>query len=179
MSERRSLFSLLAYLVITAALVVAAIWGLSWVNETMTVRYQAIGRVVDSAGNPVSGVEAVLLLEPPPPAGPQLDALFRREGVANEHYGAEGLLKRAVGPTIGLSDYKGVYVVRATGRTGAARAIRMGMDSGGRPPFERAWLVLRTPAGRDEAKALSLLGWKTAPRDWGTFVNRLPRIVLD
>lgn len=160
------------------AVVAAAIWGLMLLNERMTVRYQAVGVILDSDHKPLEGVEVVLLLNPPPPAGPALDALFRQEGMLHARQGT-GKLKRAVGPPVGLSGHSGAYVVRALGRTGAARAIRLGLDSQGRPPFEIAWLVFRKQGFPDLTRTVSILGWRTAPGDWGTFANRLPSITMD
>lgn len=179
MSRVRRVVSRLLFIPLSAAVVLVAVYALSVVDEAMTVRYQAAGVVTDVGGRPIPGVEAILLLEPPPPAGPQLDSLFHREGVAHERHGAQGRLKRSVGPTIGLSDSNGIYVVRVSGRLGAAHAIRLGLDSGGRPAFERAWLVLRHERGPDVMKTLSILGWRKAPKGWGSFVNRLPKMVLD
>lgn len=175
MSIARRVFSRIVFIVLIVVIVSSAVFGLSWINEAMIVRYQAVGVVVDESGSPLPNVEALLLLEPPPPAGPELDALFRREGMIHDRHGAEGRLKREVGPTIGLSDNKGVYVVRATGRLGTSYAIRLGMDSGGRPPFERAWLILRHESGPDVMKTVSIMGWRPAPKGWGSHVNRLPR----
>lgn len=153
-------------------------YGLYKVNERMTVRYQAVGQVFDQAGNPMEGVEVVLLLTPPPPAGPHMDAVFAQDGADHARHGREGQLKRAVGPTIGLSAPSGTYIVRATGRTGAARAIRLGLDSGGKPPFETAWLILRKEGYRDLTRTLSILGWQQAGPDWGTHANRLPPMTM-
>ncbi len=143
----------------------------------MTVRYQAIGRIVDGQGKGVVNVEAVLLLEPPPPDGPQLDALFLREGMARQ-LDQDGSLSKEVGPAIGLSDTSGAFLVRVTGRLGSAHAIRLGLDRSGRPPFETAWLVLRKAGRPDMTRTVSILGWQTSPDEWGKFANRLPTILL-
>lgn len=176
MKTSNRLFSRLLSLTLSVTIVAAAVYGLVWVNEQMTIRYQAVGIVLDKDGAPIPQVEALLLLEPPPVAGPQLDELFQREGVLHDRYGPNGQLKRAIGPTVGLSDHGGIFVVRVAGRVGPEHAIRLGMDTGGRPPYERAWLVLRREGHPDLTRTISILGWRTAPTDWGTFVNRLPRI---
>lgn len=164
------------------ALVLAVLAGTGWVlaaiNEKMTVRYQAVGVVSDIKGAPLEGVEVVLTMIPPPPPGPQLDALFDEEGALHGRRGSNGKLKRAVGPTIGLSGSSGAYIVRATGRTGAAYAIRLGLDSGGRPPFEVAWVIFRKQGYPDMTKTVSVMPWRSAPADWGSFANRMPPVQM-
>lgn len=164
---------------LTLALGGAVIFLLLRVNEWETVRYQAVGRVVDAGGVPIPGVEIALLLAPPPSDGPARDALFEREGLEHGRLGKDGIFTGAVGPAVGLSDAGGAFLVRARGRLGAAHAIRMGLDRSGRPAFETAWLVLRRPGSPDATRTLSLLGWRSAPKGWGTFANRIPLIVLD
>jgi len=163
-----------------AALVLsgAVIFLLLRVNEWETVRYQAVGRVVDAEGSPLSGVEVALLLTPPPADGPARDALFEREGLEHGRMGKDGTFTGTVGPAVGLSDAGGAFIVRTSGRLGAAHAIRLGLDSSGRPPFRTAWLVLRRPDRPDATRTLSLLGWRPSPKGWGTFANRIPLIVL-
>ena len=152
----------------------ATILGLARFNELMDVRYQAVGRVVDQAGRPLAGVRAILRLEPPPPDGPQLDGLFARPpaGPGQSSPAAD------VEPVAGLSDATGAFLVRATGRLGPAHAIRMGLDSSGKPPFETGWLVLRRPGHPDMTRTVSLLGWAPSPKGWGTFANRLPTVTM-
>ncbi|MEF2230243.1 MAG: hypothetical protein V3571_04880 [Pseudodesulfovibrio sp.] len=169
----------LALLAATAIVIAAAVLGLARINERMIARYQAVGLVVAPDGRPLSGVEAALLLSPPPPEGPQRDALFEQEGLEYGRLGREGSFTGAVGPAVGLSDSQGAFIVRVTGRLGPAHAIRLGFDRTGRPPFETAWLVLRRPGYPDVTRTLSLLGWRTAPPGWGVFANRLPVIVLE
>ncbi len=167
------------FVYVTAFVAVAGtVWGLAFINEKMTVRYQAVGFVVDSAGKPLEGVEVVLSLAPPPSAGPQLDALFSAEGLNHGRNGAEGVLKRSIGPAVGLSSATGAYIVRAVGRTGPSHAIRLGLDNSGRPAFEVGWVVYRKQGYPDLTKTVSIMGWRTAPKDWGAFANRLPQIVM-
>lgn len=154
----------------------ATIAWLARLNERMTVRYQAIGRVVDATKQPVAGVEAILLLAPPPPHGPQRDALFPHmadDGVEPGH-----TYIGQVSPVVGLSDASGAFLVRTRGRLGPAHAIRLGLDRSGRPPFETAWLLLRRDGQPDITRTISILSWRAAPKDWGTFANRIPLIVL-
>jgi len=178
MKRKSRLLRRIAHLAAAAILTAAATVGLARFNERMIVRYQAVGLAVDSNGQPLSGVEAALLLAPPPPEGPARDALFEQEGITHNRLGQDGTFTGSVGPAIGLSDSRGAFIVRVTGRLGAAHAIRLGLDRSGRPPFETAWLVLRQPGKPDATRTLSLLGWRPAPPDWGTFANRLPVIVL-
>lgn len=168
----------LTTLVLALILATVTILGLVRVNEGMTVHYQAVGRVVDGSNRPVSGMQAVLLLEPPPPDGPQRDALF--EDAAEKPGGLlpDGSFAGDVVPVTGLSDAKGAFLVRATGRLGPAHAIRLGLDRSGTPPFETAWLVLREAGRPDLTRTVSLLGWSPSPPDWGTFANRLPTVTL-
>jgi len=156
----------------------AVVFLLLRVNQWETVRYQAVGHVVDAGGNPLPGVEIALLLAPPPSDGPARDALFEREGLEHGRLGKGGTFTGSVGPSVGLSDAGGAFIVRTTGRLGAAHAIRMGLDRSGRPAFETAWLILRRPGSPDATRTISLLGWHPAPKDWGTFANRIPVIVL-
>lgn len=160
-------------------LIAVALWGLAWIDEQMTVRYQAVGRIMDAGGKPADDVEVLLLLSPPPPAGPQLDELFDTDGERHGRYGRNGEIRRELGPIIGLTGGKGYFVVRVVGRTGAARAIRMGFDTQGRPPFETAWLVMRQEGRPDVTKSLSILGWRPSPKEWGVFANRLPVMHLE
>jgi len=169
----------IALLAAAAFLTATAVVGLARFNERMIVRYQAVGIAVDSEGQPLLGVEAALLLAPPPPEGPARDALFEQEGITHNRLGKDGSFTGSVGPAIGLSDSRGAFIVRVTGRLGAAHAIRLGFDRSGRPPFATAWLVLRRPGKPDTTRTLSLLGWKTSPPDWGSYANRLPVIVLE
>lgn len=179
MGRKKSIFYYFGMIVLVCVLVGGTGYGLMWVNESMTVRYQAVGVLENVDGSLVKGAEVVLLLEPPPPAGPELDALFADEGRIHGRLGPEGQVKRPLGPTIGLSGAKGVYIVRATGRTGASRAIRLGLDSGGRPPFETAWLMVRRQGYPDITRTVSIMGWRSSPKGWGKFANRLPRVILD
>lgn len=167
-----------AFFAVAVTILAATVVGLYYLNDRMTVRYQAVGMVVDSNHQPIDGVEVVMLLSPPPPAGPALDVLFRQEGVKHGRQGASEL-KRKVGPPVGLSSQGGAYVVRAIGRTGAAQAIRLGFDSEGRPPFEVAWLVFRRPGEPDLTKTVSILGWRPSANGWGAFANRLPTVTLN
>lgn len=178
MKRKTYLLRRLALLVVSAFVVAGAAWALSVVNEKMTIRYQAVGIITDSAGTPLDGVEVLLMLQPPPSGGAKLDDLFEAEGVLYGRHSPEGHLVRAVGPPIGLSGVSGAYIVRATGRTGAAQAIRLGLDSG-RPAFEVAWIVFRKSGYADLTRTVSILGWRPAPRDWGTFVNRLPHFSME
>ena len=91
------------------ALILASITilGLARFNELMDVRYQAVGRVMDNAGRPVPGVQAVLQLEPPPPDGPQLDKLFEESSRKRGGSGSDGPLAGDSGPVAGLSDATG------------------------------------------------------------------------
>lgn len=161
------------------AFVCLLILGLGWVDEQMNVRYQAVGRLVDDSGQPLKGVEVLLLLAPPPPAGPRLDRLFVREGEVHGRRSTDGTLRRRIGPTVGLSGSSGAYIVRVMGRTGYSRAIRLGLDSGGKPPFETAWLLFRREGQPDIMRTVSILGWKSSPKGWGAFANRLPKIILE
>lgn len=172
MKRNKALSRRVALLATAAVLVAGAVWGLAVVNETMTVRYQAAGVVTDAEGNPLDEVEVLLTLEPPPPPGPRLEALFEAEGVRDD-----GRLVRSVGPSVGLSGKTGVYLVRATGRTGAAQAIRLGLDSN-RPAFEVAWVLFRKPGYAALTRTVSIMGWRMAPSDWGTFANRLPVVAM-
>ena len=168
--ERKSRISRRLFATLVVAVVgVATILGLVWLDGQMDVRYQAVGMVTDDQGAPLAGVEAVLMLAPPP-MGTRRDALF-----ASQAAGEGG----KSGPVVGLSGLQGTYVVRATGRTGAARAIRLGLDTNGRPPFEMAWLVLRKAGYMDEVRTVSILGWQTSPPHWGEDANRLPLVVMD
>lgn len=162
------------------ALILASITilGLARFNEMMDVRYQAVGRIVDNAGRPVPEVQAILLLEPPPPDGPQLDALFKEGSRKRGGSGSDGPLAGDSGPIAGLSDVTGAFLVRTTGRLGPAHAIRLGLDRSGKPPFETGWLVLRKKGRPDVTRTVSLLGWDPSPRDWGTFANRLPTVTM-
>lgn len=153
-------------------------WGLFVINEIMTIRYQALGFVVGTDGTPLDGVEVILSLSPPPASGPQLDAFFEQEGISHGRHSPGGHLQRTVGPVIGLSGSSGAYIVRVTGRTGASHAIRLGLDTDGRPAFEVAWLVFRKQGYPDLTKTVSILGWRTSPSDWGSFANKLPRITM-
>lgn len=177
MKRKKELSRRLALLATAVALVAGAVWGLALVNETMTIRYQAAGIVTDVDGNPLDGVEVLLTLEPPPPPGPRLDALFEAEGVRHGRQAPDGRLVRGVGPTVGLSGATGAYLVRAMGRAGAAQAIRLGLDSD-RPPFEVAWVLFRKPGYADLTRTVSVMGWRKAPSDWGTFANRLPMVAM-
>lgn len=154
------------------------ILGLVRFNELMDVRYQAVGRVVDGTGRPVPGVKAVLRLEPPPPDGPQLDALFRKAGTVDDAAAPDNSPAKGQAPVTGLSDADGAFLVRATGRLGTAHAIRVGLDDSGKPPFETGWLVLRKKGRADVTRTISLLGWETSPKGWGTFANRLPTVTM-
>lgn len=175
---QRTIFSRIPLYAAVLAVLASTVWGLTVINEMMTVRYQAVGMVTDAEGAPLDGVEVVLTLTPPPPAGPQLDALFDAEGAVHGRQGSNGALKRTVGPTIGLSSASGTYIVRAVGRTGPSQAIRLGFGTGGRPPFEVAWAIFRKQGFPDTTRTISILGWKSAPNDWGKFANRLPRIEM-
>lgn len=179
MVRRTSKMKRLLSMVLLFAVAAGTVALLVWLNEQMNVRYQAVGLLEDASGQPLHGVEVVLTLSPPPPAGPQLDALFISEGVAHGRHAEGGELKRSIGPTIGLSGPSGVYLVRAIGRTGASRAIRLGLDSDGRPPFETGWLILRREGLPDVTRTVSLLGWRPSPSDWGAYANRLPLVILD
>ena len=159
-------------------LAAATIFGLARFNELMDVRYQAVGRVMDEAGRPVPGVKAILTLEPPPPDGPQLDGLFEKGSRRQGGSGADGPLAGNTGPVAGLSDATGAFLVRTTGRLGAAHAIRLGLDRSGKPPFETGWLVLRKAGHPDTTRTVSLMGWDPSPQGWGTFANRLPTVTL-
>lgn len=175
---QRTFFTRLPLYATVLAVLAGTVWGLTVINGKMTVRYQAVGIVTDADGAPLDGVEVVLSLTPPPSAGPQLDDLFDAEGATHGRQGSNGALKRAVGPTIGLSSASGTYIVRAIGRTGASHAIRLGFDSSGRPPFEVAWAIFRKQGFPDTTRTISILGWKPAPSGWGKFANRLPRIEM-
>ena len=161
-----------------AAICGGTILGLLRLNEAMEIRYQTVGIVTDATHTPLEGVEVLLLLAPPPSTGTELDSAFRRNAIAQGRLSTDGQAKQPVGPIIGLSGPKGVFLIRTAGRTGAARAIRMGLDSEGRPPFEMGWLVLRKEGYQDTVTTISLLGWRTAPKNWGKFANRLPRAIL-
>ena len=161
---------------VAAAIVAGTAMALMWVNEQMDIRYQAVGVVTDNDGNPMEGVAAILLLAPPS-IGHELDVLFENEERGSAH-GAEVEAERVTSPTFGLSGVSGAYIVRVTGRTGASRAIRLGLDTAGRPTFEVAWLVLRKEGFFDEIRTVSLLGWRMAPKGWGKFANRLPVISM-
>jgi len=175
--KQRFLYRLLFYSAF-AAIIGGTIFGLIEFNEAMEIRYQAVGIVTDGNGKPIEGVDAILVLTPPPVAGVELDTLFRKDAVTNGRLSPDGHIKLPVGPVIGLSGDKGGFIVRTTGRYGADHAIRMGLDSSGKPPFEIAWLVLRKEGFQDSTMTVSLLGWREAPKDWGRFANRLPRIQL-
>ena len=179
MKRKSRLTRRLALLAATALLATAAAVALGRINQRMIIRYQAVGIIVTADGQPLPGVEAALLLSPPPPEGPARDALFEQEGIEHNRLGKHGTFSGSVGPAIGLSDARGAFIVRATGRLGAAHAIRLGLDRSGRPPFETAWLVLRRADHPDATRTLSLLGWRSAPPDWGAYANRLPVIVLE
>ncbi len=170
--------SRMLFFAIFAAVCGGTAFGLVWVNQAMEVRYQTIGVVTDTNNIPLERVEALLLLAPPPRTGPELDSLFRRNAEAQGRLDSDGLGKQPTGPILGLSGPKGIFLVRASGRSGAARAIRMGLDLAGKPPFEVAWLVLRKKGYQDTVITISILGWPPAPKDWGKFANRLPRTVL-
>lgn len=160
------------------AVCAGAVYGLVWLDGQMDVRYQALGVVTDRDGQPLEGVEVALLLEPPPQDGVRRDEFFMREGMKHRRRGQEGTLKRTLGPVIGLSDSQGAYVVRVVGRTGTAKAIRLGLDTGGRPPFETAWLLFRKAGYPDVVKTMSILGWRSASEEWGPFANRLPQVSM-
>ncbi len=154
--------------VASLAVVALAVLALYRVDELMTVRYQAVGVVSDATGAPLAGVAVTLLLSPPPD-GPARARAMHTSPCADAP---------AV-PKAGVSGANGAYLVRACGRLGAAQAIRLGLDDAARPPYETGWLVLRTPDGRDVTRVVSLLGWRTAPADWGTAANRLPPVALN
>lgn len=175
MERKSKIAGRLVLAVVTIAMVTGIVFGLLWVNERMDVRYQAVGMVSDATGQPLQGVEAVLLLAPPASAGIGMNAVFRKNRPPQEGVGE---FKGAVGPTIGLSDHKGLFVVRATGRIGLSRTVRFGLDSD-RPVFEVAWLLLRKKGYASLTRTVSILGWRTAPKGWGKHANRLPVIVME
>ncbi|WP_319470893.1 hypothetical protein [uncultured Pseudodesulfovibrio sp.] len=161
-----------------AVMIVGVMAGLVFVNERMTVRYQAVGRVVDANLRPLGGVAVVLLLTPPP-VGDALDRLLESETEGNGLREPTGSIRHDAGPVIGVSSENGAFVVRVSGRQGAAHAIRMGLDSGGRPPFEQAWLVLRKKGYPDMTRVISILGWQPVPRGWGTHADTLPVVIMN
>jgi hypothetical protein len=175
--KTRFLSRLLIFLIFIATCGITA-FGLTWLNEAMEVRYQAIGIITDGNHMPIEGVKALLFLSPPP-TSTRLDTLFHHKTIADGRETKDEQIKQATGPVLGLSGPKGVFLVRATGRPGAVRAIRMGLDSGGRPPFEIAWLVLRKDGYQDSVTTLSIMNWRTAPKRWGKVANRLPELVMN
>lgn len=170
------------YLLFTGAMALVMIGavfeGLRVLDERMTVRYQAVGKVVDAQLQPLQDVEVLLLLAVPDQRGGQLDRLFAHHAEMNGHGGARGVIRKAVGPTVGLSGEDGGFVVRAVGRSGAAQAIRIGFQSQTRPPFEVAWLVLRKPGYQDLVRTISILGWKRISGEWGREAESLPVSIL-
>ena len=166
--------SRLMFAAVIAAILGMTISGLIWLNQAMIVRYQAIGLVTDDNGSPLKGVKAILLLSPPPTTDLELDELFQRQAKSDGSPDSGGKIRKPSGPIIGMSGPKGTYVARATGRLGAAHAIRLGLDSSKKPPFDLAWLVLRKSGLPDVTMTVPIMGWKTAPKDWGKFANRLP-----
>jgi hypothetical protein len=175
---KRSRFShrLYSYTVF-AAICGITILGLIWLNNAMEIRYQAIGVVTDNNNTPIEGVEAILLLAPPPPTGAKRDELFSNKFLIPGSKSPDKTSKTS-GPIIGISDSNGNFLVRSAGRLGPAHAIRLGLDSSGKPPFKMAWLVLRKQGYQDTTMAVSTFGWVTAPQDWGKIANQLPRIRL-
>ncbi|WP_419786527.1 hypothetical protein [Pseudodesulfovibrio sp.] len=163
---------------LSITLTVAVIFLLHRFNQWTTIRYQGVGQVLDDRGEPIPGVEIALLLTPPPSNTPARDVLFEQEGLAQGRLNQNGVFIGKVGPAIGLSDRNGAFIARATGRLGAAHAIRLGLDRSGRPAFATAWLVLRRTGYPDATRTISLLGWRPAPADWGNFANRIPPIIL-
>lgn len=178
MAKQSRFLPRLLFFVTLILLTAGTAYGLYNINQSMEVRYQAVGKVTNDAGTPLEGVEAVLTLTPPPSSPAALDGLFQEEAIAYGRMDKEGHLKRPVGPVIGLSGANGGIVVRATGRLGAAHAIRLGMDSSGKPPFEIAWIVLRKEGYQDVTVTMPVMGWRTAPKDWGRVANRLPRLKM-
>jgi hypothetical protein len=169
MSRNAAIRRRLPLLIASLAVVALAVLMLYRVDQLMTVRYQAVGMVSDADGAPLAGVAVALLLSPPPDASARTRALHAGTPCA----GAPAM------PKAGVSGANGAYLVRACGRLGAAQAIRLGLDDTARPPYETGWLVMRAPDGRDVTKVVSLLGWRTAPADWGTAANRLPPVTLN
>jgi hypothetical protein len=168
MSRKSAIRRRLPLLAASLAVVALAVLMLYRVDELMTVRYQAVGMVADADGAPLAGVSVALFLAPPP-GGPARDRALQGSPCADAP---------AV-PEAGVSGANGAYLVRACGRLGAAQAIRLGLDDAARPPYETGWLVLRTPDGQDVTRVVSLLGWRSAPADWGTAANRLPPVTLN
>lgn len=107
MVAKKTLFSRIVFGVVLIAVCGAIGFVLMRLNQAMEVRYQAVGLVLDEAGQPVEGVEGVLVLTPPPPLGSERDALFHRDALIRHRRGAGGQLKRSVGPVIGLSGARG------------------------------------------------------------------------
>jgi len=172
--KSRFMYRLYPYAILVAICGIT-VFGLLWLNNALEIRYQAIGVVTDENNVPLEGVKALLLLAPPPPTGLRRDELFRSKDLT---HGSQGPDKETSGPVIGISDPKGTFIVRSTGRLGTAHAIRLGLDSSGKPPFEMAWLVLRKQGYQDTTMAVSILGWHTAPKGWGKIANPLPRVRL-
>ena len=96
MVKKISFLSRLLFIVIFTAICGGTILGLLWLNEAMEVRYQTIGIVTDAANTPLEGVEALLLLTPPPPTGAELDAAFLRDAIAHGRLSTDGQVKQPV-----------------------------------------------------------------------------------
>lgn len=173
MAKNKKFISRLLYVLGVLVISSATTFVLVWINDAMEVRYQAVGTVSDSNGNPLEKVEASLLLAPPSTEQAEFDKIFLHNSKTLEHKSnTQGDASKRL--NIGISDTKGVFLTRASGRTGAARAIRFGLDTAGKPPFETAWLVLRKKGYKDTVITVSIMNWPTAPKDWGTIANRLP-----
>lgn len=179
MTMRARIAKKILFSVVALAACSAAAYGLVRFNAKMTIRYQGVGRVLDSVTNqPLRDVEVLLLVSPPPSAPSDLDALFRTDARRWGRLGPNGTLRADVGtPPVGLSGANGAYLARCTGRYSARQAIRFGRDDH-RPPFETAWAVFRLPGYRTETMTFSILGWKTSGKTWTESVNRIPDVRL-
>jgi len=129
------------------------------VDARSEARFQVAGEVRDSAGEPLTGVRAVLFLQDP-------------------NLLTKTILFHQLENAAGMSDGYGLFKARVVKKYGSKHSWLFGLGKPIGHPFKNAWLLLRKENYGQMAVKLNSENWQDAGNDWQSINAKLPVVTL-